>query len=446
MANNPWLQELPDPITRTSWDNYLVISRADAEAKGLKNWTVSNGAMNGDMVNVTVGGVTLEKVPVYIQPGQAPGSVGLALGYGRKAAVQKEMQIGVNAYPLFQNFKDVQEVTIEKVGGVHEFACIQLQHTLMGRDEIIRETTLEDFINKPKEDWNPEPKISYEHQEANLEEVDLWDKFDDSWGVKFNMSIDMATCIGCAACVIACHAENNVPVVGKDEIRKSRDMHWLRIDRYYSSDMTVERGREEGIYGSGEFFESQTHPSDNPDVTFQPVMCQHCNHAPCETVCPVAATSHGKQGQNHMAYNRCIGTRYCANNCPYKVRRFNWFKYFDNNEFDYNMNNDLGRMVLNPDVVVRSRGVMEKCSLCIQMTQATILQAKKEGRPVKDGEFQTACSNACSTGAIVFGNVNDEESKVAHLKEDKRTFHLLDFVGTQPNVFYQLDIRNTNEA
>ena len=446
MANNPWLQELPDPITRTSWDNYLVISRADAEAKSLKNWTVSNGAMNGDMVNVTVGGVTLEKVPVYIQPGQAPGSVGLALGYGRKAAVQKEMQIGVNAYPLFQNFKDVQEVTIEKVGGVHEFACIQLQHTLMGRDEIIRETTLEDFINKPKEDWNPEPKISYEHQEANLEEVDLWDKFDDSWGVKFNMSIDMATCIGCAACVIACHAENNVPVVGKDEIRKSRDMHWLRIDRYYSSDMTVERGREEGIYGSGEFFESQTHPSDNPDVTFQPVMCQHCNHAPCETVCPVAATSHGKQGQNHMAYNRCIGTRYCANNCPYKVRRFNWFKYFDNNEFDYNMNNDLGRMVLNPDVVVRSRGVMEKCSLCIQMTQATILQAKKEGRPVKDGEFQTACSNACSTGAIVFGNVNDEESKVAHLKEDKRTFHLLDFVGTQPNVFYQLDIRNTNEA
>ena len=223
-------------------------------------------------------------------------------------------------------------------------------------------------------------------------------------------------------------------------------MHWLRIDRYYSSDMTVERGKEEDIYGSGEFFNAQIDPSDDPEVTFQPVMCQHCNHAPCETVCPVAATSHGRQGQNQMAYNRCVGTRYCANNCPYRVRRFNWFKYFDNDEFDYNMNNDLGRMVLNPDVVVRSRGVMEKCSMCIQMTQATILKAKKEGRPVKDGEFQTACSNACSTGAMVFGDVNDSESRVAHIKEDDRTFHLLEFVGTQPNVFYQLDVRNTNEA
>lgn len=447
MANNPWLQELPDPITRTSWDNYLLISRIDAEAKGLTNWTVSNGALDGDIVNVTVNGVTIKNVPVYIQPGQAPGSVALALGYGRKLAVQKEMQIGVNAYPLYQNFTDVQSnVTIEKVSGVHEFACVQLQHTLMGRDEIIRETTLEDYINKPKEDWNPAPKVSYLHQETNQNKVDLWDKFDDSLGTKFNMSIDLATCIGCAACVVACHAENNVPVVGKHEIRVSRDMHWLRIDRYYSSDMTVEKGKEEGIYGSGEFFDAQTHPSDDPDVTFQPVMCQHCNHAPCETVCPVAATSHGRQGQNQMAYNRCVGTRYCANNCPYKVRRFNWFKYFENDEFNYNMNSDLGRMVLNPDVVIRSRGVMEKCSLCIQMTQLTILNAKKEGRPVKDGEFQTACSNACSTGAIVFGDVNDEESKVAHLKDDDRAFHLLDFVGTQPNVFYHLDIRNTNEA
>ncbi len=276
--------------------------------------------------------------------------------------------------------------------------------------------------------------------------VDLWEKFDDTIGTKFNLSIDLATCTGCAACVIACHAENNVAVVGKDEIRMSRDMHWLRIDRYYSSDMTVAKGKEEGIYGSGAFFDAQTDPSDDPEVSFQPVMCQHCNHAPCETVCPVAATSHGRQGQNQMAYNRCIGTRYCANNCPYRVRRFNWFKYFDNNEFDFNMNNDYGKMVLNPDVVVRSRGVMEKCSMCIQMTQATILTAKKEGRPVKDGEFQTACSNACSTGAMAFGDGNDSESNIAHLKEDDRTFNLLDFVGTRPNVFYQLDVRNTNEA
>jgi len=447
MANNPWLQELPDPITRTSWDNYLLISRIDAEANGLKNWTVSNGALNGDMVNVTVNGATVENVPVYIQPGQAPGSVGLALGYGRKSVSQNEMEVGVNAYPLYQNFNGHQVVSIEKVEGVHEFACVQLQHTIMGReDEITKETTLADFISKPKEEWNSKPHVLLDHQTVAADKVDLWEKFDDTIGTKFNLSIDLATCIGCAACVIACHAENNVPVVGKSEIRKSRDMHWLRIDRYYSSDMTVARGKEEDIFGSGEFFNAQTHPSDDPEVTFQPVMCQHCNHAPCETVCPVAATSHGRQGQNQMAYNRCVGTRYCANNCPYRVRRFNWFKYFDNDEFDYHMNNDLGRMVLNPDVVVRSRGVMEKCSMCIQMTQATILKAKKEGRPVKDGEFQTACSNACSTGAMVFGDVNDSESKVAHIKEDDRTFHLLEFVGTQPNVFYQLDVRNTNEA
>ena len=446
MANNPWLQELPDPITRTSWDNYITMSRVDAEANGLENWTVANGALDGNLVSVTVNGVTVENVPVYIQPGQAPGSIGLALGYGRRQGVNDTMKVGVNAYPLYQDFSTNHPVTITKVEGRHEFACIQLQHTLMGRDEIIRETTLDDYVNKPKHDWNPEPHVQLEHQNVALEKVDLWDTFDDSIGPKFNLSIDLASCTGCAACVVACHAENNVPVVGKEEIRRSRDMHWLRIDRYYSTEMTEERGKEEGIYGSGEYFNAQIIPSDDPDVTFQPVMCQHCNHAPCETVCPVAATSHGRQGQNQMAYNRCVGTRYCANNCPYKVRRFNWFKYFDNNEFDFNMNNDLGRMVLNPDVVVRSRGVMEKCSMCIQMTQATILKAKREGRPVEKDEFEVACANACSTGALVFGDINNKESEVSHLKEDDRTFHLLDFVGTQPNVFYQLDVRNTNEA
>ncbi len=443
-ANNPWLQELPDPITRTSWDNYLLISRIDAEKFGLKNWTVDNGALDGNMVNVTANGVTLNNVPVYIQPGQAPGSVAIALGYGRKD-LKGDMQVGLNAYPFaggaFQN------VTIEKIASEHKFACVQLQHTIMGREgEITKETTLADFTSKPKEEWNQVPMFSLDHQEVTQDKVDLWEKFDDSIGIKFNLSIDLSSCTGCAACIIACHAENNVPVVGKHEIRVSRDMHWLRVDRYYSSDMTVEKGKEEGIFGSGEFFNAQTHPSDDPEVSFQPVMCQHCNHAPCETVCPVAATSHGRQGQNQMAYNRCIGTRYCANNCPYRVRRFNWFKYANNNEFDFNMNNDLGRMVLNPDVVVRSRGVMEKCSMCIQKTQATILKAKKEGRPVADGEFETACSNACSSGAMVFGDVNDKKSKVAHLSEDDRSFKLLDFVGTKPNVFYQLKVKNTSEA
>ena len=443
-ANNPWLQELPDPITRTSWDNYLLISRIDAEKFELKNWTVDNGALDGNMVNVTANGVTINNVPVYIQPGQAPGSVSLALGYGR-TDLKNEMNVGINAYPLSGGV--FQNASIEKVADEHKFACVQLQHTIMGREgEITKETTLADFVSKPKDDWNKAPVFSLNHQEVTQDKVDLWEKFDDSIGTKFNLSIDLATCTGCAACVVACHAENNVPVVGKHEIRVSRDMHWLRIDRYYSSEMTVEKGKEEGIYGTGDFFNAQTHPSDDPEVSFQPVMCQHCNHAPCETVCPVAATSHGRQGQNQMAYNRCIGTRYCANNCPYRVRRFNWFKYANNNEFDFNMNNDLGRMVLNPDVVVRSRGVMEKCSMCIQKTQATILKAKKEGRPVADGEFETACSSVCPSGAMVFGDVNDESSKVAHISEDDRSFKLLDFVGTKPNVLYQLKVKNTNES
>ena len=446
-ANNPWLQELPDPITRTSWDNYLLISRIDAEKFGLKNFTVDNGALNGDMVNVSVDGVTLNNVPVYIQPGQASGSVAIALGYGRTEGIQEELLVGINAYPLVSANSYFQNVTIEKVAGEHKFACVQLQHTIMGREgEITKETTLANFISQPKEDWNQAPVFSLDHQEVTQEKVDLWEKFDDSLGTKFNLSIDLTTCTGCAACVVACHAENNVPVVGKHEIRVSRDMHWLRIDRYYSSDMTVEKGKEEGIFGTGDFFESQTHPSDNPEVSFQPVMCQHCNHAPCETVCPVAATSHGRQGQNQMAYNRCIGTRYCANNCPYRVRRFNWFKYANNDDFNYNMNNDLGKMVLNPDVTVRSRGVMEKCSMCIQMTQATILKAKKEGRPVADGEFSTACVNACPSGSMVFGDINDTTSKVMEMSKDDRSFKLLDFVGTKPNVFYQLKVKNTNES
>jgi len=445
-ANNPWLQELPDPITRTTWDNYLTISAEDAKELGFENWNVSDGALNGNKATLKVDETSLKEVPVLIQPGQAKGSIGIAVGYGRKSGMQKEMMTGVNAYPLMQNFNPFQNVVIEKTAGEHEFACVQLQHTIMGRDEIIKETTLGDFINKPKEDWNETPEFSLDHQEVPANRVDLWEKFDDTIGHHFNLSIDLATCTGCAACIVACHAENNVPVVGKHEIRVSRDMHWLRIDRYYTSDMTNEVAKEEGIFGTGEMFNEMTVPQENPQVAFQPVMCQHCNHAPCETVCPVAATSHSKQGQNHMAYNRCIGTRYCANNCPYKVRRFNWFKYAENSEFDFNMNNDLGRMVLNPDVVIRSRGVMEKCSMCIQKTQLSILTAKKEGRPVKDEEFQTACSSACPTGSMVFGDVNDKESEVSQLIEDDRTFHLLAEVGTKPNVMYHLKVRNSEES
>ncbi|MBB4118798.1 molybdopterin-containing oxidoreductase family iron-sulfur binding subunit [Mesonia hippocampi] len=452
-ANNPWLQEFPDPISRVSWDNYLTVSRSDAEAMGLMNKHVANGGLNGSYVDVTVNNVTLKKVPVLIQPGQAKGSVGLALGYGSKAAIQKEMQVGINAYSLYQNFDAVQDVSISKVEGEHEFACVQLQNTLMGRGDVIKETTLEVFNTKDKKHWNFMPVVSLNHEEKPVSspEVDIWQQFDRSIGHHFNLSIDLNACTGCGACVIACHAENNVPVVGKSEVRRSRDMHWLRIDRYYSSESTFEKDieKKEGFDGLGDslggFGQLEIAAEEDVQVVFQPVMCQHCNQAPCETVCPVAATSHGRQGQNHMAYNRCVGTRYCANNCPYKVRRFNWFRYNHNDEFDFNMNNDLGRMVLNPDVVVRTRGVMEKCSMCIQMTQKTILDAKREGRLVKDVEFQTACSSACTSGAMVFGDVNDEASEVHELKKSDRVYHLLQHIGTDPNVFYHTKVRNTSE-
>ncbi|WGD35457.1 TAT-variant-translocated molybdopterin oxidoreductase [Olleya sp. YS] len=459
-ANNPWLQEFPDPITRTSWDNYLTVSKSDAEAWNLVNTNDATGALNGSYVNLKVGKAELKNVPVIIQPGQAKGSVGLAFGYGRNAGLKDDMKTGVNAFALYNDFDTIQNVSIEPVAGMHEFACVQLQNTLMGRGDIIKETTLEIFNTYDKEDhkhgWNKIPVVSLNHEETPVTspEVDLWDEFDRSIGHHFNLSIDLNACTGCGACVIACHAENNVPVVGKEEIRRSRDMHWLRIDRYYSSEDTFEQddAKKEGFSGLfgdngslGGFGELED-PADNPQVAFQPVMCQHCNHAPCETVCPVAATAHGRQGQNHMAYNRCVGTRYCANNCPYKVRRFNWFLYNGNDEFDYHMNNDLGRMVINPDVTVRSRGVMEKCSMCIQKTQKTILDAKRDGRQIKDGEFQTACSAACSNGAMVFGDINDKDSKVAKLLKDDRMYHLLESVGTKPNVQYHTKVRNTTKA
>ncbi len=455
-ANNPWLQEFPDPITRVSWDNYITISKSDAEALGLENDHAANGGLNGSYVKVeTADGQSLV-APVIIQPGQANGSVGLSFGYGRKKGLKEEMQTGVNAYKLYSNFRDVQTVKLEKVSGIHEFACVQLHNTLMGRGDIVKETTLQVFNTKDASEWNPMPHVSINHQNVPVTSpsADLWEGFDHSIGHHFNLSIDLNACTGCGACVIACHAENNVPVVGKAEVRKSRDMHWLRIDRYYSSEDTfkddyIKKDELDGLWGDkgslGGFGEMES-PSKDPQVVFQPVMCQHCNHAPCETVCPVAATSHSNQGQNHMAYNRCVGTRYCANNCPYKVRRFNWFLYNNNDEFDFHMNDDLGRMVLNPDVVVRSRGVMEKCSMCIQKTQKTILDAKREGRGIKDIEFQTACSAACSTNAMVFGDINDKESEVSGLLESDRMYHLLEHVGTKPNVFYHVKVRNTETA
>ena len=462
-ANNPWLQEFPDPLTRTTWDNYLTISEYDAKSLGLylepstffsQSSHDADGGLNGKYAIITVNGNSI-KAPVMIQPGQARGSVGLSFGYGRTKGVKDEMKVGTNAYKLYENFNNVQQISIKPTDGKHEFACIQLHNTLMGRGEILKETTLEIFNTKDKKHWNAEAVVSLNHIETPVSspDVDIWDEFDRSIGHHFNLSIDLNACTGCGACVIACNAENNVPVVGKREIRRSRDMHWLRIDRYYSSEDTfnqddVKKDDISGLQSSLTSFGELESPSENPQVAFQPIMCQHCNHAPCETVCPVAATSHGRQGQNHMAYNRCVGTRYCANNCPYKVRRFNWFLYSQNDEFDYHMNDDLGRMVLNPDVTVRSRGVMEKCSFCIQNTQAVILKAKLEGRPVAEGEFNDtcACASACSSGAMRFGDINEKDSEIYKLKHDKRAYHLLDSVGTKPNVVYQVKIRNEKKV
>lgn len=440
-ANNPWLQELPDPVTRACWDNYLTISATTARELGLKNWNVSNGALNGDLVNIKLNNTIVKNVPVLIQPGQAKGSLGLALGYGRTSAGKVGTSLGVNAYPLVNNgLYNISNISIEKVDGEHEFASVQLSHTMMGRD-LIKETTLADFIKDPK---SGNQDYTYPTHKGNLlaEDLSLWKEFDHTTGHFWNLSIDLTSCIGCGACVVACHSENNVPVVGKEEVRKSRDMHWLRIDRYYSSEMNDEVAKNQDL-GTVAKYKAMEIPSENPAVAFQPVMCQHCNHAPCETVCPVAATSHSAEGQNHMTYNRCVGTRYCANNCPYKVRRFNWFNYAENDSFDYNMNDDLGKMVLNPDVTVRVRGVMEKCSMCLQMTQKVKLDAKRERRKVRDEDVQTACSTVCPTNALVFGDVNDPNSEIKKKKEEPTQYDLLEALNTDPSVFYQTKIRNT---
>ncbi|MGN6646700.1 MAG: TAT-variant-translocated molybdopterin oxidoreductase [Cytophaga sp.] len=447
-ANNPWLQELPDPISKATWDNYVAISASYAAKLSLTQ---------GDMVTVKLekGGYSVD-LPVLVQPGQASGTVSIAIGYGRTNAGKCGDNVGKNAYP-FARFVDgsvssAAIVTITPIGGEkYQIAQTQTHQTLMARP-IIQDATLEEYINNPAA-GRFVPKISTPDGKKAPALVDIWKDQHHQPNHLWSMSIDLNTCLGCGACVIACQAENNVPVVGKREVLNAREMHWIRIDRYYSSDAEPkETGKyftndKEGIgYGTLEI------PSENPQVTFQPMMCQHCNHAPCETVCPVAATTHSSEGLNQMTYNRCIGTRYCANNCPYKVRRFNWFKYFDNEEaFDKNvaMNTSLGRMVLNPDVTVRSRGVMEKCSFCVQKIQEGKLKAKKEKRHIVDGEVTTACAAACATGAILFGDLRDVEGKVyqeRHVNNEERTYTVLEELNVQPNVTYLTKIRNISNA
>ncbi|MDX1409800.1 MAG: 4Fe-4S dicluster domain-containing protein, partial [Saprospiraceae bacterium] len=366
-AHNAWLQEMPDPVSKSTWDNYLTVSQKFANDNGI---TAFEGKAN--KVNLTVNGQTME-VPVVIQPGQEENTVGLALGYGRTAAGKVANGVGVNASPLQSMINGgvstsvTSGVSIEVLSNNYQVAQTQTHHTYMDRGFVIQESTLADY----KEDnyaGRYTPAISTwkdENHKVKPGALSLWKGHEypnHHWG----MAIDLNSCTGCSACTIACQAENNVPVVGRDEVINRREMHWIRIDRYYSSD--AEEGDQAGLEVA----------SANPDIVFQPVMCQHCNNAPCETVCPVAATTHSTEGLNQMVYNRCIGTRYCANNCPYKVRRFNWFKYHDNRQFENSntaMNDDLGKMVLNPDVTVRSRGVIEKCSLCVQRIQYGKLEA-----------------------------------------------------------------------
>mgnify|MGYP003663022558 FL=1 len=449
-ANNPWLQEMPDPISKATWDNYLTVSQKWANENGLK---MSEGATK--LANVSANGQTFT-VPVLVQPGQADGTFGLALGYGRTAAGRVADGVGVNAYALlnankgFVEYNITEGVSVSLTEESYKIAQTQTHQTYMGRDFVVQEATLGEY----QEDASAgryHPEIYKDGEFVKPSKISLWSGHKYSqhhWG----LAIDMNSCIGCAACTVACQVENNVAVVGKQEVLNRREMAWIRIDRYYSSPDGATSNAELEI------------AADNPEVTFQPMMCQHCNNAPCETVCPVVATTHSSEGLNQMTYNRCIGTRYCANNCPYKVRRFNWFKYHDNKDFagvNTAQNDDLGKMVLNPDVTVRARGVMEKCSMCVQRIQAGKLTAKRENRKVKDGDINVACAVACPTEALVFGDMNDSQSKVSQLlkieenstdaiKEvnEERAYHVLEEINVSPNVWYFTKIRNKdkNEA
>ncbi|GAB5538044.1 MAG: TAT-variant-translocated molybdopterin oxidoreductase [Salibacteraceae bacterium] len=391
-SDNPWLQELPDPVTKVVWDHYATMNPADMKEAGL-NTKIGEQERAG-MIRVNVEGGSLE-LPVVALPGQKRGTIGVALGYGNAVVIEEgvERTIGKNAFAVLPVKNGLVQYnascSYEKLEMRYNIASTQSSHTMMGR-KILNETTLSSFENETKSEWNPEITIPNAYgEEVALDKLDLWNEHAIDLGHRWGMSIDLNSCIGCGACVTACHSENNVPVVGKDEVNRMRTMSWIRIDRYYSSDADPEL---HGDINQDKDYDAMEIPSEYPEVGFMPVMCQHCNHAPCETVCPVAATTHSDEGFNQMTYNRCIGTRYCANNCPYKVRRFNWFNYVADRKFT-NLNpsqDDLSRMVLNPDVVVRSRGVMEKCSLCVQRVQAGKLDAKKAGEPIKDGAIQTA--------------------------------------------------------
>ncbi|SHL86380.1 quinol:cytochrome c oxidoreductase iron-sulfur protein precursor [Chitinophaga jiangningensis] len=429
LANNPWLQEMPDPITRSTWDNYACISNTLAKTFSTQLGDDYEINLGKKVLKIKANGKEVE-LPLLIVPGIHPEVIAIAVGYGRSEKTGKAAGgIGKNAY-IFSSFNGTSvdffapEVTAEATGAKYDVALTQTHNSYEGRP-IVKETTLEEFKKNPHE-VNEDRAELQKFGKDFRKDATLYHNYEYP-GIKWGMSIDLNTCFGCGACTIACQAENNVSVVGKEEVGKAHEMHWIRIDRYFSGD------------------------ENNPEVVFQPMLCQHCDNAPCENVCPVGATNHSNEGINQMAYNRCIGTRYCANNCPYKVRRLNWRDWngadsFENNLYDVaDMNDNLTRMVLNPDVVVRSRGVMEKCSFCVQRLQDAKLSAKKEGRPVKDGEAKTACQQACAADAIVFGNVNDKSSAIYKIRNEEQTermYYVLEETHTLPSINYLAKIRN----
>ncbi len=392
-ANNGWLQELPDAVTKIAWDNVALFSQKTAKA---------NNIGNGDVVRLEIDGRVLE-MAAFISPGQADDSIAVALGYGRTASGRVGNEVGFDTYTLRSAGSSyfASGLKISKTERTHVLANTQDHGSMEGR-AIVRENTLAGY--KDKAEFFPE---GVEHPPL----VPLWNEHSYKEGYQWGMSIDLNSCVGCNACVTACQSENNIPVIGKEQVHEGREMHWMRLDRYYAGE------------------------PDDPEVVVQPMTCQHCETAPCESVCPVAATVHDEEGLNVMVYNRCIGTRYCSNNCPYKVRRFNFFNY----------TNDLPevvQMAQNPEVTVRFRGVMEKCSYCVQRISTTKIKAKNAGREVEDGEIQTACQQACPAKAIVFGNINDPESEVSKLKQNDRTYRVLEELNLKPRTSYLAKLRN----
>ncbi len=387
-ANNGWLQEAPDPMTKLTWDNAALMSPATGRALRVAS---------GDVIELSAGGRSVE-APVLIQPGHADSAISIALGYGRRECGRVGSGTGHNAYPLRTSSHPgfVSGVAVRKTGRTYPLSFTQEHHSMEGRD-IVRE-----YRAGEKAEHAPEPLFS------------LYKEHDYSQGHQWGMAIDLNACVGCNACVLACQAENNIPIVGKEEVGRGREMHWIRMDRYY------------------------TGPEDDPRSVTQPVGCQQCENAPCESVCPVAATSHSPEGLNDMAYNRCIGTRYCLNNCPYKARRFNFLDW-------HTKEGDTFRMVHNPDVTVRMRGVMEKCTYCVQRIQEAKIHAKIEGhRELRDGEIRTACQQTCPAEAIVFGDINDPNSRVSKLRKNERNYSLLEELNTKPRTTYLARLRNPN--